>query len=273
MSLNDTILPGPKLQNSVFNVLLRFRRYPIALAFDIGEMYLQIRIPAVERSYFRFLWRDLETDRRPDVYEFERIVFGDASAPFRVQFVAQENARGHKETFPLVAETIEKSTYMDYSLDSARTEAEAIELYNQLDSLWRLASMEPRKWVSNSSSVLENIASEKRASHVDLECGTIPSIRTLGVLWLAKDDVFSFQLEVVINVPFTKRSLLSRVAKIFDPLGFISPFVLRAKILLQELWTQGLGWDDPVKGDSYCGAKAWLEELEDLKSVFADDER
>ena len=267
ISLNDTILPGPKLQNSVFNVLLRFRRYPIALACDIREMYLQIRIPAVERSYFRFLWRDLETDRRPDVYEFERIVFGDASAPFRAQFVAQENARCHKETFPLAAETIEKSTYMDDSLDSARTEEEAIELYNQLDSLWKLASMEPRKWVSNSASVLENIPSEKRASQVDLEDGTIPSIRTLGVLWLAKDDVFSFQVEVVINVPFTKRSLLSRVAKIFDPLGFISPFVLRAKILLQELWTQGLGWDDPVEGDSYREAKVWLEELEDLKSV------
>ena len=91
-------------------------------------MYLQIRIPAVERSYFRFLWRDLETDRLPDVYEFERIVFGDASAPFRAQFVAQENARCHKGTFPLAAETIQKSTYMDDSLDSARTEEEAIEL-------------------------------------------------------------------------------------------------------------------------------------------------
>ncbi len=267
VSLNDMILPGPKLQNSLFNVLMRFRRYPVAVACDIREMYLQIRIPTDDRSYFRFLWRDLESERRPDVYEFERVVFGDASAPFRAQFVARENAQCHKEAFPLAAETVIKSTYMDDSLDSTRTDEEAIEFYNQLDQLWKLAGMEPRKWVSNSCSVLDNIPSEKRAAQVDLEQGTMPSIKTLGVLWLAKYDVFSFQVEVVLQMQFTKRSLLSRVAKIFDPLGFLSPFVLRAKILLQELWTQDLGWDDPVVDDSYREAKAWLEELEDLKSI------
>ena len=150
---------------------------------------------------------------------------------------------------------------MDDSLDSTRTDEEAIELYNQLDQLWKLAGMEPRKWVSNSCSVLDNIPSEKRAAQVDLEQGIMPSIKTLGVLWIAKDDVFSFQVEVVLQMQFTKRSLLSRVAKIFDPLGFLSPFVLRAKILLQELWTQGLGWDDPVVDDSYGEAKAWFRRV------------
>ena len=74
-SLNDEILPGPKLQNSLFDVLMSFRRYLVAVACDIKEMYLQIRIAVQDRSYFRFLWRDLEPQRKPDVYEFERIVF------------------------------------------------------------------------------------------------------------------------------------------------------------------------------------------------------
>ena len=63
VSLNDMIAPGPKLQTNLFDVLLRFRRYPVALACDIREMYLQIQIPSEDRSYFRFLWRDLEIDR------------------------------------------------------------------------------------------------------------------------------------------------------------------------------------------------------------------
>ena len=46
-------------------------------------MYVQIRIPPKDRPKFRFLWRNLEVDRDPDVYEFERVVLGDASAPFR----------------------------------------------------------------------------------------------------------------------------------------------------------------------------------------------
>jgi hypothetical protein len=93
VSLNEMILPGPKLLSNLFDVLMRFRRYPAAMACDIREMYLQIRIPAEDRTYFRILWRDLEIDRRPDVCEFERVIFGDTSAPFRAQFVAQENAR------------------------------------------------------------------------------------------------------------------------------------------------------------------------------------
>ena len=87
-SLNEELYAGPKLQNILFDVLLRFRRFPVAVACDVSEMYLQIRIPIEDRSKFRFLWRNIEVDRKPDIYEFERVVFGDASAPFRAQFVS-----------------------------------------------------------------------------------------------------------------------------------------------------------------------------------------
>ena len=161
-SLNDEILPGPSLQNSIFDVLLRFRRYPVALACDVKEMYLQIKTPPSDRSYFRFLWRELEQQKEPDVYEFERIVFGDASAPFRAQFVAQHNAEVHKEELPLAADTVKNSTYMDDSLDSVKNETIAVELYEQLAELWKRAGMQPRKWLSNSSSVLDIISPEFR---------------------------------------------------------------------------------------------------------------
>ena len=101
-------------------MLLRFRRFPVAVACDVSEMYLQIPIPPKDRSKFRFLWRNLEVDRKPNVCEFKRVVFRDASAPFRAQYVSQENARIHQEEFPLAADTVSKSTYMDDSLDSVR---------------------------------------------------------------------------------------------------------------------------------------------------------
>ena len=227
VSLNDMIAPGPKLQTNLFDVLLRFRRYLVALACDIREMYLQIQIPSEDRSYFRFLWRDLEIDRRPDVYEFERAVFGDASAPFRAQFVAQENAHRHKGRFPLAAETVEKSTYMDDSLDSTLSEDQAVELYTQLDGLWKLAGMEPRKWVSNSCSVLERIPKDKRAAKINLDQGTIPLMKTLGVLWLAEEDKFSFEID-----------MLGKVSTIFDPLGLISPCVASKDSVARTLETR-----------------------------------
>ena len=62
VSLNDVIHPGPKLQNDLFRVLIRFRRNPIVLACDIREMYLQIKIDEKDRPYFCMLWRNLDVE-------------------------------------------------------------------------------------------------------------------------------------------------------------------------------------------------------------------
>ena len=135
ISLNDVIYTGPKLQRELIDVLIRFRRNPVAVTCDIKE------IAESDRSKSRILWRDLDEARGPEVYEFNRVVFGKNSAPMELQFVAQENARRHQEQFPKAAETVLKSTYMDDSIDSVETDVEGIELYQQLDALWKLAGM------------------------------------------------------------------------------------------------------------------------------------
>ena len=89
--LNDFIHKGPKLQRDLNEVLLRFRRSPIAIACDVAEMYLQIELAPVDRPFHRFLWRDME-DREPDQYEFNRLVFGVNSCPFQAQLVTRRNA-------------------------------------------------------------------------------------------------------------------------------------------------------------------------------------
>ena len=78
----------------------------MAVACDIKEMYLQIKIEEIDRPFFRILWRDLKSDVIPQTYEFNRIVFGKNAAPMEAQFVAQENARRNKDSCPLAAETI-----------------------------------------------------------------------------------------------------------------------------------------------------------------------
>ena len=80
-------------------------------------MYLQIEVKEQDRSHFRLLWRDLDPNREPDVFEFNRVVFGKNSAPMESQFVAQENARRNQGRYPLAAETVLKSTYMGDSID------------------------------------------------------------------------------------------------------------------------------------------------------------
>ena len=117
VSLDDFLLQGPQLQNDLFTVLLRFRRDPVALMCDVKEMYLQIKLNPSDRPYHRFLWRNMKTKENPSVFEFERVVFGVNSLPFLAQCVIQKHARNYQSQFPLGAETVLKSTYMDDSMD------------------------------------------------------------------------------------------------------------------------------------------------------------
>ena len=136
------------------------------------------------------------TKEPPEAYEFNRVVFGINSSPFMAQFVTQENARSNKYELPLAAETVEKSTYMDDSLDSVEDEATAIELYKQLTELWGRAGMHAHKWMSNSLVVLDKIPKEDRLQSVCLSQCYLPSMKTLGLLWIAERDVFRFTIDL-----------------------------------------------------------------------------
>ena len=268
ISLNDKIHQGPKLQNELFNVLLRFRKYPIGLICDIAEMYLRIGLAKDDRPFHRFLWRELETSRPPDQYEFNRVVFGVNSSPFQAQYVVQQHAKALRDLYPLAAETILKSTYMDDSMDSVMTEEKGIELYNQLNQVWEKAGMHARKWLSNSEKVLQGVPVEDRASEVDLESGHLPATKTLGLIWVAKEDEFTFKVsQIPDNFVCTKRNFLKKIASLFDPLGFLAPYTIRAKILLQEMWTSGLDWDDKLDEHLINQSMKWFTELNELEEI------
>jgi hypothetical protein len=160
VSLNDAILDCPKLQNDLFDILVRFRRFPIALACDISQMYLQIKIPEVDRKYFRFLWS--EAGQEPVGYEFDRVCFGQSAAPAQAIFVSQENAKKYRSEYPRAVESVLESTFMDDCLDSAETVEEAISLKSALSTLWGHAGMTPHKWMSNSKQVLPSAESDKK---------------------------------------------------------------------------------------------------------------
>ena len=157
ISLNDAIYQGPKLQQELFEVLIRFRRYPVALVCDIAEMYLRIELYPQDRTFHRFLWRDLDSNKKPTEYEFNRLVFGVNSSPFLAQLVSRHHATIYEKAFPKAAETVLQSTYMDDSMDSVLTDELGVDLYEQLSKLWGKAGMHTHKWLSNSPVVLRKI--------------------------------------------------------------------------------------------------------------------
>ena len=268
VSLNDIIDPGPKLQRELFDVLLRFRRNKVALACDIREMYLQVEIEETDRPFFRVLWRDLDSTKEPEEYEFTRVVFGKNSAPMEAQFIAQENARQHRESYPLAAETILKSTYMDDSIDSVQTDETGVKLYHQLRSLWCKAGMQARKWVSNSEKVMAEIPTEDQAAELTIADNKDPVVHALGLSWNSRGDVLTLSVPVVAsNFSLTKRNVLKKIAAVFDPLGFISPFVVIAKVILQELWSRGYDWDEIILDEVANRIRAWFDQLQKIAMV------
>jgi hypothetical protein len=267
--LNDCLHTGPKLQADLLQVLLRFRRHPVALVCDIEEMYLRIRLAPDDRRFCRFLWRDADMSREPDVFEFESVVFGVNCSPFLAQYVAQQNAKLHQAEFPRAAETVLKSTYMDDSLDSVADDAEAKSLYAQLAKLWSLAGMRARKWLSNSAEVLKAIPEGDRAARAELLLeGEAATSKTLGVSWRATDDVLAVTFEQkAVSQVMTKRQLLRSIAGVFDPCGFVAPFVVRGKMLLQRVWQLGGDWDDELEPELSKEATSWITDLPELRRI------
>jgi len=77
---------------------------------------------------------------------------------------------------------------------------------------------------------------------------TSTTVNLLGLLWNTSMDIIGyttkqFHLE---DQPITKRSVLQLSSKIYDPLGFLSPVTIQARIFMQELWRSDVSWDEPL---------------------------
>ena len=262
--MNDWIETGPKLKCDIVDVLLRFRKHRIALVSDITEMYLQVKVRSEDQRYLRFLWRE---KGKTVTYEMQRLMFGLNVAPFLAQLVVQEGSKKLTDKYPRAVETVTRSTYMDDSLDSVQTDEMAIELKEQLEIVWKSVGMTTGKWLTNSLEVLKKIPEKQRSERLDLEDKEKISVKTLGIYWNPADDQFAFTSKVDEEVQITRRVFLSIVARIFDPLGLICPFVVRAKMIVQKMCIENPDWDEEVSERVQIIARQWLKECNELNNL------
>ena len=128
-------MKGPDLLNNLFAVVLRFREREVALVGDISTMYHRIVIPKRDQHVHRFLWRNLETSRKPDVYVKTVLTFGDKPAPAMAQTTLRKTAEESKITHPKAAEVVMKNAYMDDICDSVDTAMEAKQQTEDIDTV------------------------------------------------------------------------------------------------------------------------------------------
>ena len=242
--LNDFILCGPDLLGSLFGILVRFREGLITLCADAKDMYLMLRLRQEDKPALRFLYRS-DSSQAPDVYQCERRIFGECSAPACANYTVLVNAEEQREEFPQAAASLENNRYMDDTLDSVESEEEAACLCKNLSEVMKRGGFHLTKWASNSPEVLAEIPESDRAEIKEIGLQGSPAVRTLGVVYEPATD--TFRITAPSKKPAkTPREILSFVSSIWDPLGLVSPFVIRGRMFLQGLWPLKLDWDDVI---------------------------
>ena len=155
---------------------------------------------------------------------------------------------------------------MDDLLKSLPSEDETASLPSSLLSFCQRGGFRLTKFMSNSRNLLaqlppEDILSSPGISQpFDFDLDSLLVERALGVLWNVEQDALEIKVVPKQLAP-TKRGILKQTSTIFDPLGLVAPFVLRAKLILQELWRVGFDWDKPISGPLLEAWEAWKTEL------------
>lgn len=249
-SLNQQLLQGPDLTSPLISVLTGFRMEPIALMADIESMFYQVRVPREDSDLLRFM-RWPKGNINKDLEEFRMVVhlFGASSSPSCSNFALRKCAEDYRDLFlSRTTETVMNCFYVDDCLTSVPTESDAIQLHEELMEMCAKGGFHLTKWMSNNRKVLSAIPEEERVKEVkdlDLNHDMLPVERVLGVQWCAESDSFKFKV-ILKDRPFTRRGILSVVSSIYDPLGFLSPVVLVAKKILQDLCREKVGWDSVI---------------------------
>ena len=265
--LNDYWLKGPDLLNNLFGVILRFRENKVALSADISKMYHRILIPEREQHVHRYLWRDMETEREPDVYVKTVLTFGDKPAPAMAQTALRKTAEEAKNCYPDAAKIIADNTYVDDICDSVPSVEEAKRLTKETDKVLESGGFHVKGWLSNKSledTAIDNVNEDQ--SVMKLLQGPAEE-KVLGVVWNHEQDVFMFKVHPPGEIKLTKRIILSNIARIYDPTGMAAAFVIRAKIGMQKLWLEGLTWDEELSPARQVLWMNFFREMNELNHV------
>ncbi|XP_067947051.1 uncharacterized protein [Watersipora subatra] len=266
-SLNDHLLQGPDLFNNMLGILLRFREEPVAIACDVERMFYNFQVNADDRNYLRFLWFGNSGEIKQ--YRMTVHLFGATSSPAVATYGLQTLAESHKKTYPTASQFIQKNFYVDDGITSVPTVEEALELIESSRKLCQKGNLRLHKFVSNNAQVLKGIPeSERSVKDVDLYNGCFLPQRTLGLEWSMKEDVLKFTDKEFQPKPMTRRGVLSTVSQLYDPLGFLAPFSLKGKNILQKINKVDDDWNKGIPPGLIQPWKEWVKELGNLDDVL-----
>ncbi|XP_028031094.1 uncharacterized protein LOC114243702, partial [Bombyx mandarina] len=241
-SVNDLFLVGPNIQDSLFSILIRARQYKYLLTGDVEKMYRQVLINKEDRDLQLILWREDENSPIKTL-QLNTITYGMASSSYLSTRCLWQ--LGEDCSDPLIKQIIQHDFYIDDLITGTDDESSLRHIHETVSAALQKGCFNLRKFKTNLPMILEGTTASSSNNLIVSE-----SSSTLGMGWNPSTDQlhFPFKVSPPTAVP-TKRFILSSLLKIFDPLGLLSPCVIKAKMLLQQLWLHKLAWDDPIPND------------------------
>lgn len=274
VSLNTVQIAGPNLLIPLAGPLFRIRQYSIGVSGDHRDMFTQIRISEADQQCQRFLWRDLDTSREPQVYIHQAMLFGSKASPFSAQIVKNSHAKKYANVHPEAVDALINGTFVDDYADSRKTVEEAARVTNAAIDIMSKISLDLVNFQSNSTALLKQLPrSNVKPEFVDLDLQRNQPdnvVKILGLNWDTNQDLLLYRMQESLLHPAiingdksTKRQLLSAIMRIFDPLGQISHFTIQGRILLQDAWRSKISWDEHLPEPIRRRLAEWAQLLVD----------
>ena len=265
ISLNESLMVGATVQPDLFSTLLRFRFHRVAISGDVAKMYRQVGLNEADKDFHRILWRD-DTSKPIQHYRMTRVTYGITSS-------AHHSTRCFKKIGELSGDTlfstsIQNDFYVDDYLSGAPSIQEARSLLRGISAELQKFGFELRKWTSNEPEIILELPKHLRENTDDDKVlDKNYHIKTLGVKWRPNLDEFHFQINLDPIQTFTKRIFLSDPSKLFHPLGWLAPVVIKYKILMQQTWTTGSKGDETLPDEILSSWMQLRSELPLLNSI------
>ncbi|XP_058808605.1 uncharacterized protein LOC131674108 [Phymastichus coffea] len=180
-------------------------------------------------------------------YALRTVTYGTACAPYLALRTMKQLSDDEGEKFPLAREVLNQDLYMDDFLSGGHDLDTTRNIRDQLIGLLAAGGFHLRKWVANDPALLEEIPPDDRLRPSWVQLSAEGPVRELGVAWDPVEDNFKFGPGRPETSPrLTKRTALAELAGIFDPVGWLTPLTLVAKLLIQDMWRAKLDWDEDL---------------------------
>lgn len=261
-SLNDLMKRGPNLQQDLFDLITKWRQYQVGLTADVEKMFRQINLNEQDQQYQRIIWRESPNEPIKE-YQLTTVTYGTRAAPFLAMMTLKQLAKdeGDKYQGSQAKRALLEHFYTDDLVYGTHNADSAVQLISDLKQLLLSGGFNLRKWNSNCRQIIDYQEEDECFEFKHQETN-----KTLGLGWSAQNDQFNFKFNMSpLSEKITKRSLLSDVSRIFDPIGWLSPVTIKLKILFQKVWTvEGLKWDDTLPVNIYT---EWLNIRQGLEGI------